>query len=390
MPTMIRDGKVWSADEMHLFYRLAHEYYVLRDDEPGYFLDLGANIGTTSIYFRKKVDTNVEIVAFEPDDSNNKLLQINLLLNGLAGEAYAESYGLSDRRENRQLYYDENNPGGTSLVKNSGGMTAEVPLISLDEYFEESGLDDARIKYIWIDTEGFELFVVGGAMNILKKRAIPLYMEFNPYLWNKQGHLQTMADCLREAGYTRYILIQEYMEGRKEIWPVDSLVAFKDAGPNFQRDIFLIKGNIYTVFFQTPWCDEDFLYRCFAQMERQHDIDLELARQAFSVASQRQRIFCANEASQKAIQELFHFWGKDRYLTMRSDMDWAGRLCQYERVSPAGRRLYILFTGQYEKIKQELLAAGWQEGQDFMDGRLLLPAECGGHLFRSPALIRNL
>ena len=106
--------------------------------------------------------------------------------------------------------------------------------------------------------------------------------------------------------------------------------------------------------------------------------------------SQRQRIFCANEASQKAIQELFHFWGKDRYLTMRSDMDWAGRLCQYERVSPAGRRLYILFSGQYEKIKQELLAAGWQEGQDFMDGRLLLPAECGGHLFRSPALIRNL
>ncbi len=243
MPTMMRDGQIWSAGEMRLFYKLAHEYYVLRDDEPGYFLDLGANIGTTGIYFRKKLDMNMEIIAFEPNDNNNKLLQINLLLNGLAGEAYAESYGLSDRRENRQLYYDENNPGGTSLVKNSGGMTAEVPLISLDEYFEESGLDDARIKYIWIDTEGFEPFVVGGAMNILKKRAIPLYMEFNPYLWNKQGHLQTMADCLREAGYTRYILIQEYMEGRKEIWPVDSLVAFKDAGPNFQRDIFLIKGN---------------------------------------------------------------------------------------------------------------------------------------------------
>ena len=166
-----------------------------------------------------------------------------MMLNGLVGEAYVESYGLSDRRENRELYYDENNPGGTSLVRNSGGTTAEVPLISLDEYFEESGLDDARIKYIWIDTEGFEPFVVGGATNILKRRVIPLYMEFNPYWWNKQGLLQTMTDYLREAGYTGYILIQEYMEGRKEIWPVDSLIAFKDAGPDFQRDIFLIKGN---------------------------------------------------------------------------------------------------------------------------------------------------
>lgn len=243
MPTMMRDGQVWSADEMHLFYKLAHEYYALRDDEPGYFLDLGANIGTTSIYFRKKIDTNVEIIAFEPNDNNNKLLQINIMLNGLVGEAYVESYGLSDRRENRELYYDENNPGGTSLVRNSGGTTAEVPLISLDEYFEESGLDDARIKYIWIDTEGFEPFVVGGATNILKRRVIPLYMEFNPYWWNKQGLLQTMTDYLREAGYTGYILVQEYMEGRKEIWPVDSLIAFKDAGPDFQRDIFLIKGN---------------------------------------------------------------------------------------------------------------------------------------------------
>lgn len=243
MPTMIRDGKVWSADEMHLFYRLAHEYYVLRDDEPGYFLDLGANIGTTSIYFRKKVDTNVEIVAFEPDDSNNKLLQINLLLNGLVGEAYVEAYGLSNRRENKVLYYDETNPGGTSLVRNSGGTTSEVSLISLDEYFAESGLDDAKIKYIWIDTEGFEPFVIGGARNILKKRAIPLYMEFNPYLWNQQGLLQTMVDYLRESGYTDYILIQQYMEGKREVFPLDTLMAFKDVSQYFQQDIFLLKGK---------------------------------------------------------------------------------------------------------------------------------------------------
>lgn len=71
---------------------------------------------------------------------------------------------------------------------------------------------------------------------------------------------------------------------------------------------------------------------------------------------------------------------------MQTGKDWAERLLQYERVSPKGERLYILFLQQYNEVKH----AGWQQGQDFMDGRSLLPTECGGHRFFRPDLIRNL
>lgn len=243
MPTMYRDGQVWSADEMAVFYQLAHTYYELQDDERGFFLDLGANIGTTSIYFRKKVDENVKIIAFEPDARNNRLLHINMQLNGLADEALVEAYGLSNHSEKKVLYYDENNPGGTSLVKNSGGQATEVALIALDDYFADKQLDAAKIKYIWIDTEGFEPLVVGGARNILKYNNIPLYMEFNPYLWNKQGLFQEMIACLQDAGYTDYIVVQEYMEDRKAVLPLDTLQAFQEVSQDFMRDIFLIKGE---------------------------------------------------------------------------------------------------------------------------------------------------
>lgn len=47
----------WASNEMRLFYELAKKYYNV-DDSAGYFLDLGANIGTTGVYFCKKLAPN--------------------------------------------------------------------------------------------------------------------------------------------------------------------------------------------------------------------------------------------------------------------------------------------------------------------------------------------
>lgn len=163
-----------------------------------------------------------------------------------------------------------------------------------------------------------------------------------------------------------------------------------DAGSLGMREDDVYDRLFYMVFSQTPWCDADFLYRCFAQMEKQHNEDLALGRQVFGIGNERQRIFCANDVSQEAIHKLFQFGGRDRYLTMRNDMDWVGRLKQYECVSPAGKRVYILFSRQYAQIKSALMAVGWQEGTDFLDGWCLLPETYSGHLFRSPQLIRDL
>lgn len=242
MPKMFMDGQTWSADEMKLFYELAHEYYAISDDRPGYFLDLGANIGTTCIYFRRKLDENVKIIAFEPDVRNNRLLHINMQLNCLTEEARIEAYGLSNRSEKKTLHYDESNPGGTSLVKNPGGLTTEVSLISLDDYFAANKLDAGKIKYIWIDTEGFEPLVIGGAQKILRHNDIPLYMEFNPYLWEKQGLFDDMLTILQNSGYTDFIMIQEYMEGNKSVFPLCALQSLRTAGAWYLRDIFLIKN----------------------------------------------------------------------------------------------------------------------------------------------------
>ncbi len=128
-----------------------------------------------------------------------------------------------------------------SCLMDRGGEKSKVSLIALDDYFANNRLDTSRIKYIWIDVEGFEPLVVAGASNILKRNAIPLYMEFTPYLWSKYGNFDGILNCLNELGYTKYILIQDYLQGQKEIMPVSALRTFPTDISDFQQDIFLIK-----------------------------------------------------------------------------------------------------------------------------------------------------
>lgn len=61
------------------------------------------------------------------------------------------------------------------------------------------------------------------------------------YIWSKYGNFDGILNCLNELGYTKYILIQDYLRGRKEIMPVSALRTFPTDISDFQQDIFLIK-----------------------------------------------------------------------------------------------------------------------------------------------------
>lgn len=386
---------LWSLCQQHaakdLHIHILHDG-TLREKEKQRFRQAAMHFGQQLSFY------NVEVLAAAELD----YLRQELPQAGSSRYTYAAFYRLLAARllpqeVTRFIYFDADTVIHMDIAGLWQESLEEYPLAAVAEY-DEAGdpADNPMVAAGWLDGRDYfnsgvllvdrEKFLAQGDIlraGIKRLKQLEGFVFYdqdilNAYFANGYKHLN--------IAYNAFVPALQF----RKIQQLVPAVYHYDAGSLGLREDDVYDRLFYTVFSQTPWCDEDFLYRCFAQMERQHDIDLELARQAFSVASQRQRIFCANEASQKAIQELFNLGGKDRYLTMRSDMDWAGRLSQYERVSPAGRRLYILFTGQYEKIKQELLAAGWQEGQDFMDGWLLLPEKYSGHLFRSPALIRNL
>ncbi len=240
LDSMAMYGKNWAGEEMEAFHRLAQKYYPQDGSKGGYFIDIGANIGTTCIYFKKKIDANVDILAFEPEESNYRLLRANLLLNGLDGRAVAENYGLSQESGRKTIYVNPRNPGGNSVVFESGQASEEVRMVSLDGYLSEKGIAPGDIKYLWIDTEGFEPAVLKGAKNTLKDGDIPVLVEFNPFLWNESGCYDMLMDVLSGI-YREFAFIEEVLAGEERLRPVEEIWQYRDAPRLFQQDIFLVK-----------------------------------------------------------------------------------------------------------------------------------------------------
>lgn len=98
---MYLNSKNYASKEMKLFRTLAKKYYGV-DDSEGYFLDLGANIGTTGIYFCKKLAPNLKLISFEPDPENFKMLRINAILNDMEDKATLVNCGLGDKFEEQK------------------------------------------------------------------------------------------------------------------------------------------------------------------------------------------------------------------------------------------------------------------------------------------------
>ena len=237
---------VWNknnaSDGMKIFYELSKKYYGVDDSEGGIFLDLGANIGTTGIYFLKKFTPNLKLLAFEPDAENFKLLRVNTILNDLEDKVTLVNCGLGDKFDEMTMYKDLGNPGHNNVTEPKENVQTEtIKIIPLDAYLAENKIAAEEVKYIWIDTEGFEPQVLFGAKNLLAKNPAPLFVEFNPMAWNKSGDFEKFFAFLQGVGYTHFVHVKS---GKKNLYPLEKLFDFKNSTVNtgFFGDIFLIKN----------------------------------------------------------------------------------------------------------------------------------------------------
>ena len=241
VPHMFISGSNWASRDMKRFHALAKQYYGI-DDGAGYFLDLGANIGTTGIYFLKKLAPNLKLLAFEPDAENFKLLRVNLLLNDMEDKATIVNCGLGDTFDEMTMYRDLENPGGNSIVDRRDGVPTEtIKIIPLDAYLAENHIAAHEVKYIWIDTEGFEPQVLLGAKNLLAENPAPIFMECNLTAWEKSGCFDEFFAVIA-GSYSHFILIDG---GKETLYPIDALRTLTPPNNNLGQmgDIFLIKAD---------------------------------------------------------------------------------------------------------------------------------------------------
>jgi FkbM family methyltransferase len=167
--------------------------------------DIGANIGQTSLNItqtQKKKGLNPVIYAFEPYPRTYHKLKTNVDLNA-SSDILAYNLGLSTEKGIlHMIQHSPSNSGGFRMTNNPTNSVA-VPVISLDEFVSENHL--MKVDFIKIDVEGFELQVLKGAQETLKRFKPILVFEYS--VKNILAQNGDIADALNRLLEMNYLLM---------------------------------------------------------------------------------------------------------------------------------------------------------------------------------------
>ena len=146
-------------------------------------VDVGANVGLHTILLSQMSGDDGGVVAFEPDPDNYRLLQSNIMDNGLTN-VITYPQALSNETGYALLYQSSDNRGGLSLrAENTDNGGEPLDPVKVETVVGDDLLSDLDrpISLIKIDVEGAEPLVIQGLKKTLKRNpTAKIFFEFWP------------------------------------------------------------------------------------------------------------------------------------------------------------------------------------------------------------------
>jgi FkbM family methyltransferase len=211
-----RDGVVWTvapgqdgiAEE--LFFKGAYQgettaavlaFVAEQRTEYEWIIDVGANIGTTSVPFAR---AGFSVVAIEPVPATLRLLRRNIRANGLQ-ERVRIIEGAVATGMDEVLIAVSSSLGTSEVITASSDVPVfkgryghaediRVPAFGLDEALDSCGISADSIAIVWSDTQGSETPVIETG-SALWAAGVPLFAEFWPKGLESKGGLTAFVDC---------------------------------------------------------------------------------------------------------------------------------------------------------------------------------------------------
>jgi len=156
-------------------------------------IDIGANVGITTVTIARKIGKRGKLHSFEPVPEYFDILKENISSNGLENAKVYE-LAVTDQVGRAPFYQKELSSG---IVFEEGAKKSEVSTTSIDRFL--SGEKIERIDLINMDCEGSELLVLKGAKETLRKNEVKIFCEIH-------------HDFLKQLGQSVEELVQ-YLQG---------------------------------------------------------------------------------------------------------------------------------------------------------------------------------
>lgn len=210
--TVVYIGKIGKLKVYHRnqeeFGRLVDEVFVRKEYEftashkKPRIIDCGSHIGMSILYF-KSIYPEAEIIGFEPNPDNFKILKKNLAINNITGVRLINA-ALSDKngKDTLKTSKDELNPWtwGDTIIDNMRGddsihRKVEINTAKLSEYINNP------VDFLKIDVEGSEqriLEEIGDKMHLIDQ----IDLEFHDTPTGRHvNNFESVMSLLTEHGF---------------------------------------------------------------------------------------------------------------------------------------------------------------------------------------------
>jgi FkbM family methyltransferase len=175
------------------YHERAERRFIRRVLRPGdYVIDVGANIGVFTLFFRRIVGACGKVTAIEPEPTNYRKLVVNCAINdGGIGVITTHNVGVAAEPRTFTLHLDPSNPGAHSILPVDGSVKAIeircVPLATLIDW-------ERRPRLLKIDIEGFEYPVLEGYFADMPRELRPDFIMLED--WPNRRAADSTGLCL--------------------------------------------------------------------------------------------------------------------------------------------------------------------------------------------------
>jgi FkbM family methyltransferase len=172
----------------------------------GVMLDIGANIGTTSITRALLGDVRA-VYAAEPEPGNYKALVQNVVAHRLRGVVLPDQVAIGAARGESPLLRSRFLGGHRVLFGPiaSGADVVSVPVWPLDQWLIHVGVEPGAVTFVKVDAQGSEVEVLRGAQALLARRQAAWQIEVDPELLGRAGRSVASLVELLQTHFTHYV-----------------------------------------------------------------------------------------------------------------------------------------------------------------------------------------
>ena len=159
-------------------------------------VDVGANVGLTSLYFSQYAD---KVIAVEPTESHFACLEKMIEFNELKDKIIPMRNAIGVEGGKREFHHSKNSTmNSLSPLVNDTGEKEMVEVITLEQVFEQQNLDE--VDFMKIDIEGSEVELIASeSFARVAERIKALSVEYHTWSNRNRGQI---VQALEGYGFT--------------------------------------------------------------------------------------------------------------------------------------------------------------------------------------------